>query len=207
MWPSVSTSDSESSGRRAARGAGRARAILLAASLLAALPVPARGGVLVELDDALASAFPDGARFERQTAFLDERQSIVVERLAGSAPPSRIVTYFVALAPRDGGEVVVGFAYVETHLVRTLQETLLIVLDAEGSARRVDVLSFFEPQDYLPSRRWFGQFEGRDLDEGLRLKREIRTLSGATLSSRSATDAVRRALALHRVLNVTGPGH
>ena len=67
--------------------------------------------------------------------------------------------------------------------------------------------SFFEPQDYLPSRRWFGQFEGRDLDEGLRLKREIRTLSGATLSSRSATDAVRRALALHRVLNVTGPGH
>ena len=76
----------------------------------------------------------------------------------------------------------------------------MIVVGANASVLRVAVLSFLEPRDYLPAERWFEQFHGRRLGEGLSLKREIRGITGATLSSRAATEAVRRVLALHQIL-------
>jgi Na+-translocating ferredoxin:NAD+ oxidoreductase RnfG subunit len=59
---------------------------------------------------------------------------------------------------------------------------------------------FTEPPEYQTSERWLAQFNGRALDPELALKRGIRALSGATLSSQAATDAVRRVLAIHQRL-------
>jgi hypothetical protein len=94
----------------------------------------------------------------------------------------------------------VGTAYVDTHRVHTLRESVLVVVDPAGRIGRVEVLAFGEPEDYLPRGRWYDQFLGRPLDDELSLKRAIRGITGATLTAHATTDAVRRALALHRVL-------
>jgi hypothetical protein len=107
-----------------------------------------------------------------------------------------MVTRYVAR--QDGA--VVGTAYLDTHRVRTLQETLMIVVAPDGTVERVDVLTFGEPEEYLPKALWFEQFDGRPLDDDLAVKRGIRGITGATLSSHAATEAVRRTLAIHRVL-------
>jgi Na+-translocating ferredoxin:NAD+ oxidoreductase RnfG subunit len=49
----------------------------------------------------------------------------------------------------------------------------------------------------VPKRGWLDQFTGRALDGDLAVQRGIRGITGATLSSQAATDAVRRILAIH----------
>ena len=177
----------------------RAVAALLAlAALLAAGAGSAAAGVLQGAEEALARVFPAPLAVAKKTAFLDAAQAARAEQLAGQKLPSKVVAYFAATDPATGKPA--GWAYLDTHIVRTLPETVLIVLDAAGAVKRVEILSFNEPPEYMLSGPWLAQLQGRKLDAELRLQRGIRTLAGATLSSVAMTDAVRRALALHQVL-------
>ena len=149
--------------------------------------------------EAAARVFPAPAVLERQVLELDAAEAARVKDLAGTAPPSRQIVRFVAHASATDSAPT-GYAYLDRHLVRTLEETLLIAVDPQGKIVRIEVVNFAEPQEYKPSARWYQQMEGHTLSKELELKRGIRTLAGATLSSRAATDAVRRALAEHEVL-------
>jgi len=177
-------------------------AALLVVALVAVptTPAPARARVLVTVEEALALAFP-GAEIERRTVFLTDAQRALAAELAGQAPATAVVHPYVA---RRDGEIV-GTAYFDTHVVRTLAETVMIAVDREGRVGRVEVLSFDEPPDYLPREPWYRQFDQRALDAELELRRSIRPVSGATLTARATTDAVRRALALHRALAEAPP--
>lgn len=189
MWPSVSRSRS---GLAVAAVAG-----VMLATVVAVAPCKASTPAAVE--QALARQFP-GGDVVQDTLFLTDDQMQRAQESAGIEMPSRIVTRYVASRATDGRTETVGYVYVDTHIVRTLPETLLVVIDPSGAVLRVEVVRFDEPREYQPSDRWFEQFDGHELDADLQLKRSIRTLTGATLSSRAATDAVRRALAAHRAV-------
>jgi hypothetical protein len=161
--------------------------------LLTAVPAAAR--VFVTVDEALKLAFP-GCEVVRRTAFLTPEQVKRARGLAGAEVPSALVNYHVATR---GGQPA-GTAYFDTHRVRTLPETLMIVVDPQGRVGRIEVLSFREPEEYMPRGAWYQQFLGKTLVPDLQLKRDIRPVTGATLTARATTDAVRRVLALHRVL-------
>lgn len=173
-----------------------ATAGLLACSVVGA--VEAR--VLLTVEEALALAFPK-AQVERTTVFLTATQRAEAERLAGSALDSAIVHPYRAHQPKTGGSLV-GTAYFDVHVVRTLPETLMVVVDTEGRVARVEVLSFDEPPDYRPRAEWYGQFLSRPLDDELALRRAIRPVTGASLTASATTQAVRRVLAIHRALEV-----
>lgn len=169
-----------------------------AATGAAPLPRTAAGGkskVFMRLDEALELCFEDCA-IERGTVYLKDAQRRRIEELAGSELASGIVHPYVA--KKDGK--VVGTAYVDTHRVRTLRETMLVVVDPDGKVARLELLAFAEPRDYVPGAAWYGQFVGRVLDDELSLKRSIRGVTGATLTAEATTEAVRRSLAVHRVL-------
>jgi hypothetical protein len=163
---------------------------------LTAAARPAEAKVFLTREEALKLAFP-GAAIERRTAYLTEDQQREAQRLAGSeAPPAALVTYYVA---SKSGRLV-GSAYFDTHVVRTMSESVMVVVDPAGAIGRIEVLSFSEPEEYLPRTRWYRQFDGKRLDDELSLKRGIRPVTGATLTAHATTDAARRTLALHRVL-------
>ena len=162
-------------------------------ALLGALPAAAK--VYLSIDEALALAFP-GAAIERRTSYLKPEQLAEASALAGQEVESALVVTYVAT--KDGA--LVGRAYFDAHLVRTLPETLMLALDPAGKVLRIEVLSFDEPEDYLPRPIWYEQFRGKELSPELALKRAIRPITGASLSARATTDAVRRILALDRVL-------
>lgn len=146
--------------------------------------------------EALALAFPDADTVENHTFFLTEEQVKRVEALARTPVDSKLVTLYTGRK----GEQVLGYALIDTHIVRTLPETFLIVLSPDGTVRKLHVLAFYEPQEYLPSERWLRQFEQKTLNPDLRLQRDIHGIAGATLSARAITSGVRRALALFQVL-------
>jgi hypothetical protein len=177
----------------------RARRAVLGAALLLA-PGPAGARSLLTQEEALAVAFPRAAQVVRENHFLTSEQLEEARRLSEVPIGLELWTRYVGVL--DGK--VVGTAYFDTHLVRTLPETLLIVVGAEGRVERVEVVAFAEPPDYLPRPAWYGQFQGRRLDGELTIRRGIRSVTGATLSARAATDAVRRVLAIHGVLPPPG---
>lgn len=179
---------------------GRGRRLPGAAALLALLAAagstPAAAKVFLTVDEALKLAFP-GCRVERGTAYLTREELAEARRLAGVEVASALATRYTAACDGRPG----GTAYFDTHRVRTLPETVMVVLDPAGRVRRVEVISFREPVDYLPPDAWYGQFAGRGLDPELDLKRGIRPVTGATLTARATTAAVRRVLAIHQVIS------
>jgi len=161
---------------------------LAVASMFFALAAQAR--VLMTQEQALASAFPN-ARPARQTFFLKPEQVAAAKKESGVDVPSALVVRYAAAT---------GFAYFDTHRVRTLPETIMVVVAPDGKIDRVEILSFDEPTDYFPKRRWLDQLLHRRLDNELSLNKAIRPISGASLTSRAIVDATRRVLALHHVL-------
>lgn len=156
---------------------------------------PTAAKVFLTVEEALELAFP-GCEVERRTVYLTEAQERRVAELARVDHEGRVARPYVAR--KDG--VLVGTAYFDTHRVRTLRETLMVVVDPQQRIRRVELLAFGEPEDYVPRAAWYAQFPGRALDDELVLGRGIRAVTGATLTARATTDCARRTLALHAVL-------
>jgi hypothetical protein len=179
---------------------GRLALVLAAAS--AAIGAD-EAGVLLSQQEALELAFP-GAEVERRTAYLEEEQMDAARELAGGRIEMRsaAVPYYVAV--RDGEPL--GVAYFDTHRVRTEAATVMLVVDPAGRLERVEVVSFYEPSDYLPRQAWLDQFRDHPLDDRLALKRDIRAMTGATLTAESITEAARRVLALHAVIDPLDAG-
>jgi len=146
-------------------------------------------------DEVLAQVFP-GAQFEAERVFLTTAQQEQASSRADVEVPSRLIARYVA---RKDGEIV-GRAYVDTHVVRTKNESVLVCLGPSGRILRVEVTAFLEPREYLASDPWYAQYEGRLLDDDLDLDRAIRPIAGATLTGRATAAAVRRVLAVDSVL-------
>lgn len=163
--------------------------------------VPPAGKVFLTVEEALELVFPK-AEVKRGRVYLTAEQKKRASKLAKVPIEQGIVRPYVA---RDAKGKLLGTAYLDVHRVRTLKETLLIVVDPEQRVRRIEILSFGEPLDYLPRGNWYAQFTGKRLDDKLTLKGGIRGVTGATLTARATTEAVRRVLALHQVLNSKDP--
>lgn len=165
-----------------------------AAILVMGIAAPLGARVLMTQEEALRRAFPPPQTWERRTLYLDEAQAAQAARAAGAPVEARVVPYYVG---SDAGRIT-GYAYFDTHLVRTLPETILVRLRPDGAIEAIDVLAFDEPDEYRTTPRWLQQFQGQGAggaDPGGR----IRSLTGATLSARAVTDAARRIVALHRL--------
>lgn len=164
--------------------------------ILATAALPAQARVFMTQQQALAAAFPAGTKVTRQSVFLTRQQLDAAKKKAGLAFDGLLVVRYAGVA---GGKVA-GFAYFDTHRVRTLPETVMIVIGADGRIAAIEILSFDEPPDYAPKKRWIDQFKSRKLDDELSLKRAIRPMSGASLTARAVLEASRKVLALHEVI-------
>ncbi len=156
---------------------------------------------IVSREAALAAVFV-GATIASDRVYLTPAQVEQVATLSRDEVQSKIYARYVAT--RDG--VVVGRAYVDTHVVRTKRESLLVSLAADGRVRRIDVTAFLEPLDYLAPEPWIRQYTNKLLSDDLAVNRAIRPIAGATLTTRAVNAAVRRVLALDRVLAVEMAG-
>ena len=147
-------------------------------------------------ESALGLAFGDEAAVAAQELFLSKAQQAEASRLAGSEITSRLVRRYEGRS----GDVVMGYVYFETHQVRSLPETLMIVVSPQGNLASVHVLAFHEPEAYLPHQRFLRQFAGSELGSELSLRSGIQGIAGSTFTANAVTAAVRRVLAVHDVM-------
>lgn len=78
--------------------------------------------------------------------------------------------------------------------------TYAVGLNADGSVRQIEILDYRETYGHeIRNKAWRQQFVGKTSASALKLDRDIKNISGATLSCRHIADGVKRLLALYDI--------
>lgn len=149
---------------------------------------------LMSAAKALQDIFPLATSFEAEILELDEK---LKEGISASAA----ITFDETHAPRvrihtvlKNGEVI-GYGLEDTVVGKWGPIHYLVGVDPEGTVREVIVLSYDEIRGKpVAKRRFLRQYQGKTPKDPLRLRKDIDGISGATISSRSLTDGVRKLL-------------
>ncbi|MEO6709139.1 MAG: FAD:protein FMN transferase [Planctomycetota bacterium] len=146
-----------------------------------------------QLAQALARAFPDADAFVTRTATLDDEQrASLTPGLRGRQAP-RLWTYREARKSKQ----LLGRAIEGDVIGKSLPITYLVILDAGNRVRGIEILEYRESHGGEVRReKWRAQFQGKGVQDELKLESDIRNIAGATLSCRALTDAVHDALAI-----------
>jgi Na+-translocating ferredoxin:NAD+ oxidoreductase RnfG subunit len=120
-----------------------------------------------------------------------------VERIFGQGArvdTLRVDTNSVLRVSRDGA--LLGFAQVRNVKGKDQPITYLVAIDSANALKDVDVLVYREPQGgEVAYEAWRKQFRGKTTAAPLEVGKDIRNVSGATISSHSVTLGVRKTLA------------
>jgi Na+-translocating ferredoxin:NAD+ oxidoreductase RnfG subunit len=94
------------------------------------------------------------------------------------------------------GDSLLGFAVVREVRGKDQAITFLVATDSLDRLRDVDILVYREPYGgEVAYDAWRRQFRGKSALDRLEVGKDIRTISGATISVNAVTLGVRRALA------------
>ena len=78
--------------------------------------------------------------------------------------------------------------------------TYAVGLNADGSVKAIEIMDYRESYGYeVRNPQWRKQFVGKTSADTLKPDQDIRTISGATISSRHITEGVKRVLATYAV--------
>lgn len=169
------------------------RRIVLTVLLLAA---GVKAAVLISPEEAMKLAFGEETAVTKKSRMLSAAQLKQVAQIAAEKPGGKIYRVYVAEAA--GRRAGVGILL--SRKVRTKNAAVLYMIAPEGTMKRIEIVAFNEPPEYLPGPEYLGHFEGRRAGERLQVGDTVPMLSGATLSARTVTDGARLALALYAVL-------
>ena len=77
--------------------------------------------------------------------------------------------------------------------------TMALGINANGTVKGIEIMQYNESYGYeVRNPAWRAQFVGKSAASTLELNVDIKNISGATLSSKHITDAVKRLLQAHR---------
>ena len=119
-----------------------------------------------------------------------------VKRIFGSGASAFAVTVDSTSAYRiTRGDSLLGFAVVRDVKGKDQPITFLVATDTADRLRDIDILVYREPYGgEVAYEAWRRQFRGKSSDDALQVGRDIRTISGATISVNAVTLGVRKAL-------------
>lgn len=175
----------------------------LLATLAAMVIRPPLGFAVVYLsrEEALRELMPDADRFRDETIALTDAHRERLQTIMNGRVRDTEAIFWVG--EREGQ--VIGYATVLNVIGKEQPITFMVAVASEGVVRGVQVLTYRESQgSEIRSRRFLGQFVGKTLAAPLKLGRDVHGISGASLSSRSTTYAVKKALALVAVVYGAG---
>ncbi|HEV8305735.1 MAG TPA: FMN-binding protein [Gemmatimonadales bacterium] len=120
-----------------------------------------------------------------------------VRRIFGTDAATQLLTVGADTVLRVArGDSLLGFAAVGNVIGKDQPITFLVAIDPGDRLKDVDILVYREPYGgEVAYEAWRRQFRGKSAADSLRVGREIRTISGATISVHAVTLGVKRVLA------------
>lgn len=160
--------------------------------LLLILTYKLSGEVYLMKKEALELAFPDADKIDKKSVFLNDNQINKLQKLSKSKINSRVILFHIG----KKGDEILGYAVVDTHIVRSKSQTILVVLNPEGKLKYVEILAFFEPPEYKPTPVWLDLFKGKGGNDNIRVGYDLPNISGATISSNKTAEAIRKVITI-----------
>lgn len=166
----------------------------LAPVIALAVPAPAYAALYLTSEQALHNAFPTAEAFAPSRIALSPAQWQAIDRESAAPVAEREPRVWIA---SSAGKPL-GHVYLDEVLGKQLYIKYAVAVGLEGRVQRVDILEYRETHGYeVRNARWLAQFAGKDSTSELQLGRDVKNISGATLSCRHVTAGVRRLLAIH----------
>jgi Na+-translocating ferredoxin:NAD+ oxidoreductase RnfG subunit len=156
------------------------------------LPAGAHATVYLTVEQAQSAMF-GGQALTASFRQLQPDQIAAIKRASGVGPLSKELRAWRA---KDGGWFIVDRVVGKHEYV-----TYAVALTSDGAVRRVEILEYRETYGgEVRDPAWRQQFVGKRFGSALQLGKDIKNISGATLSSRHVTDGVRRLVATWQVV-------
>ncbi len=159
--------------------------------------------VLLTVEDAPKAVFPEADTFERReipsTPALREK----TQRLIGRAKPSIWEPFYITFIAKQKGETI-GYAIICEEIGKYRPITFIVGVTPDGSVKDVAIMMYRESHgSEVRYRGFLRQFRNKNLKDPIRQYKDIKNISGATLSVRALSVGVRKALAIIQVIYLT----
>lgn len=150
--------------------------------------------------DAVKRAlFPSATQFVNQSVSLTKPQMAAIARDA----KTRVTNARVSVFEVNGAGGRLGTLFIDQVYGKHEFITYALALDASGAVKGVEIMDYRESYgDQVRLPRWRAQFFGKRSGQPLFIDKQIKNISGATLSCVHITDGVRRLLATHTALGL-----
>ena len=156
------------------------------------LPQGVSATVYLTVEQAQSAMFPH-QKLTPAFRQLQPTEIAAIKRASGETPLSKQLQAWRA---QDGGWFIVDRVVGKHEFI-----TYAVALTREGAVRSVEILDYRETYGgEVRSPAWRQQFVGKRFGAAVELGKDIRNISGATISSRHVTDGVRRLLATWEVV-------
>lgn len=149
----------------------------------------------VDIESIIKGECGSSVTLIKKSILLTKKEAKAIEAKAHMKLHSKIIRLY--LANKDGKTSCYGI--VLSRKVRTKKAAVLYMIDPKGTIKAIEILAFTEPPEFKPKEKWISNLEGKNLDDPLRVGRDVPTISGATLSARNITEGARLALAIFNI--------
>jgi Na+-translocating ferredoxin:NAD+ oxidoreductase RnfG subunit len=170
----------------------RSKLIFLPLAGLAIAGGPAYATVYLSVEQAQATLFP-GASFQAENRSLTDEQAKAIERASGVNVRSKQLKAWKASTG--------GWFLVDEVVGKHEYIPFALALDNNGAVKGIEILEYREAYGgQIRDPEWRKQFAGKTASTKLQLDKNVRNISGATLSCKHVADGVQRLLATYEIV-------
>ncbi len=160
--------------------------------------------VYLSPEEAAKLMFPKSERIRKEVLTLQAEQKTVIQKLIGWDFPE---TSFECFIGETNGKID-GWALIQNTIGKHKPMTYMVGVNPQGEATSVEVLVYRESRgSEVRTKRFNYQYQGKDVHDPIRINRDIINITGATMSVRSMSAGVKRALVTVDQLYLKPLGH
>lgn len=154
-----------------------------------------------QLEETAARIFGAGCALRETALSLDGGDLSALSSANGAAHAwNKVEVFFV-----ENGKQPAGVLMVDNVKGKSRPITYAVAFDPKGRILALEILAYRESHGgEVQSESFRRQFEGKKRGDAIAVGRDIRNISGATISSRSVTNGARALVTLRQYLNEKG---
>ena len=162
-----------------------------------------KADVYLTLEEAPKAVFPEADSFERRDVEVNDAMRRRMKKLIGRLKPTIWEPFYISFIAAKQEEEVIGYAVICEEIGKHRPITFIVAAHPDGSVKDVALMTYREPVgEEVRYRGFLKQFSGKSLENPIFPRRDIKNVTGATLSVRAMSRGVRKALAFIRLTYV-----
>ena len=149
--------------------------------------------VFMSEEEGVKIMLPKSERIRKEVIKISPDKKTQIEERIGWKFPEESFDVYIG----ETGNHVDGYALVQNTIGKHKPMTYMVGIDSTGHVSDVELLIFRESRgSEIRQKRFNAQYEGKTVNDPVRINRDIINISGATMSVRSMSAGIKRVLVL-----------